>query len=104
MHRRGGACRVSSADGQHAPFQARDLDVVALVAVLLQAAGIVGDEGEAVDGALQAQVPGWGAEGELDGGVRHRGVQALAVVVEGALAQPFLPDAVQVHVRDRQLG
>ena len=57
---------VAAADGQHAPFQAGDLDVVALVAVLLQTVGIVGHEREAVHGALQPEISHRGGEGETD--------------------------------------
>ena len=96
------AGRVAAADGQHAPLQARYLDVVALVAVLLQAVGVVGDEREAVHGTFQAEIPRRGDEAELDHVVPQGSVQASEVVVEGSLAQPFLTDAFQVDVGCRE--
>ena len=92
--------RVAAADGQHAPFQTGDLDVVALVAVLLQTVGIVGHEREAVHGALQPEISRRGGEGETDHLVAQGAVQTPEVVVEGPLAQSFLADAFQVDVGD----
>ena len=78
--------RVS--DRAQALDQARDLNVVGLVAVLLQARGIVGDEGEAVDRTNQAQVRARWVECELDllrGGALIARDVALGVVREGVL-------------------
>ena len=77
------------ADRAQALDQARDLNVVGLVAVLLQARGIVGDEGEAVDCSLQAEVGARRIERELDLLRGHTLVArevALGVVRERVLA------------------
>ena len=96
--------RVS--DRAQALDQARDLNVVGLVAVLLQAGWVVGDEGEAVDRALQAQVRAWRVEGELDLLWSHALIPrevALRVVCEGVLALALGAQAFQVYVGDRDV-
>ena len=90
------------ADRLEAALEGVDLDLVGLVAVLREALGVVGDEREAVDATTQAQVAGRGDQLDLDGAelARAGGVGA-PVVVEGALAQPLLAQAVEVDVGDR---
>ena len=94
------------ADRAQALDQAGDLNVVGLVAVLLQARGVVGDEGEAVDRSLQAQVGARRIERDLDllGGqaLVPREV-ALCIVRERILALALGAQALQVHVGDRDV-
>ena len=87
------------ADRPKSLLQPRDLDVVGLEAVQGQPLGIVGHEREAVDLAAQADVAGRGLEVELDGpeGLDPIRVSA-AIVVEGALPEPFLAESVEVDV------
>ena len=94
------------ADRAQALDQARDLNVVGLVAVLLQARGIVGDEGEAVDCSLQAEVGARRIERELDLLRGHTLVArevALGVVRERVLALALGAQALEVHVGDRDV-
>ena len=94
------------ADRSQALHEAGHLNVVGLVAVLLQACRVVGDEGEAVDGALQAQVGARRVERKLDLLRGHALVTcevALCVVRERVLALAFGAQALQVHVGDRDV-
>ena len=94
------------ADRAQALDQAGHLNVVGLVAVLLQARGVVGDEGEAVDGSLQAQVGARRVERELDLLRGHALVAreiALGVVRERVLALALGAQTLQVHVGDRDV-
>ena len=93
-------------DRAQALDQACHLNVVGLVAVLLQARGIVGDEGEAVDGSLQAQVGARRIERELHllrGQALVAREVALGVVRERVLALALRAQSLQVHVGDRDV-
>ena len=89
------------ADRVQSLLEPGDLDVVGLVAVERQTLGVVGHEREAVDLAAQADVAARRLDGERDrpegrGAVRQR----PPVVVERPLAEPLLPDPVEVDVGD----
>ena len=93
-------------DRAQALDQAGHLNVVGLVAVLLQAGGIVGDKGEAVDCSLQTQVGARRIERELDLLRGHALVArevALSVVRERVLALALGAQSLQVHVGDRDV-
>ncbi len=99
---------LGCADGLEPLLEARDLDVVGLVAVERETLLVVGHEGEAVDLAEQADVVGRRVELELDGAeaVGASG-EGAPVVVEGALALALLAQQVEVDVGDggpRTLG
>ena len=94
------------ADRAQALDQSGHLNVVGLVAVLLQARGVVGDEGEAVHRSLQAQVGARRVERELDllrGQALIPREVALRVVRERVLALALGAQALQVHVGDRDV-
>ena len=83
-------------------LEAGDLDVVALVAVLLEPCGVVGHERESLDLTAQPDVPARRVEPETDAAkrVQSRPVVA-AVVVEGAHPQPLGAQQVQIDVGHR---
>ena len=95
------------ADGAQPLLEPGHLDVVGLVAVLGEPGLVVGDEREAVDLAAQADVAGRRVELERDDpeGLAAGLADALdaTVVVEAALADPLLPQPVEVDVDDRGL-
>ncbi len=93
--------RLGAADRLHALHESRHLDVERLVAVLREARGVVGHEGEAVERAAQADVTGGRVELEVHGAEHRVGVLGAAVVVERALAQAILAQAVEIDVGDR---
>ena len=101
------------ADGPQPLSESGHLNAVCLVAVLGEAGRIVGHEGEAVHrpaqadvGARHSQRLGLNAQGEESArAVRPGGsrgpTQRRTVVLEGALAQPFGPQPLDIDVDDR---
>ena len=86
-------------------LKAGDLDVVTLVAVLLQPDGVVGHEREPLHLAAQADVPGGWAEPETDAPERVQAALVVpAVVVEGTHPQPLGAQEVEVDVGYRTPG